>query len=63
MCISGSDIETPQSFWIQLSIHTNSILAVNNDYMIVCTKLLTIQQLLGHIYGERHGRVNDFWTC
>ena len=31
--------------------------------MIICTKLLTIQQLLGHIYGERHWSVNDFWTC
>ena len=62
MCISGSNIETPQSFWIQLSIHTNYNLAVNNDYMIICTKLFTIQQLWGHIYGERHWSVNDFWT-
>jgi len=63
MCISGSDIDTPQSSWIQLSIHTNYKLAVNNDYMIICTKLLTIQQLLGHIYRELHWSVNDFWTC
>jgi len=63
MCISGSDIETPQSFWIQLSIDTKYKLAVNNDYMIICTKLLTIQQLLGHIYGERHWSVNNFWIC
>ena len=63
MCISGSDIEMPQSFWIQLSIHTNYKLAVNNDCMIICTKLLTIQQLLGHIYGEGHWSVNDIWTC
>jgi len=63
MCISGSDIEMPQSFWMQLSIHTNCKLAVNNDNMIICTKLLTIEQLLGHIDGERHWSVNDCWTC
>ena len=63
MCISGSEIETPQSFWIQLSIHTNYTLAVNNDYMIICTKLLTIQQQLGHVYGERQWSVNNFWSC
>jgi len=63
MCISGLLIETPQSFWMQLSIHTNYKLAVNNDNMIICTKLLTIQQLLGHIYGERQWRINDFSTC
>jgi len=62
MCISGSDIEMPQSFWIQLSIHTNYKLAANNEYMIICTKLLTIQQRLGHIYGERHWSVNDIWS-
>jgi len=60
MFIGGTDIEMTQSFWIQLSIHTHYKLAVNNDYMIMCTKLLTIQQLLGHIYGERHWSVNDF---
>ena len=54
---------TPQSFWMQLSIHTNYKLAVNNNNMIICTKLLTIQQRLGHIYGEPHWSVNDFWTC
>ena len=63
MCISGADIDTPQSFWIQLSIHTNYRVAVNNDYMIICTKLLTIQQVLQYIYGERQWGVNDFWTC
>jgi len=50
-CISGSKFEMTQSFWIQLSIHTNYTLAVNNDYMIICTKLLTIQQQLGHVSG------------
>jgi hypothetical protein len=63
MGISGSDIETPQSFWIKLSIHNNYKLAVNTDNMIICTKLLTIEQVLGHIYGERLRSVNDFWTC
>jgi len=52
----------PQSFWMQLSIPTNYKLAVNSDNMIICTKLLTIQELLGHIYGKLHGRVNDVWT-
>jgi len=63
MCISGSDIEMPQNFWMQLSVHTNCKLAVNNYNMIICTKLLTIKQLLGHIDGERHWGVNNFWTC
>jgi len=62
MCIGGSDIEMPQSFSIQLSIHTNYKLAVNNEYMIICTKLLTIQQRLGHIYRERHWSVNNIWS-
>jgi len=48
---------------MQLSIHTNCKLAVNNDNMIICTKSLTIQQLLGHIYVERHWSVNNVWTC
>ena len=60
---SRSEFQRLQIFWMQLSIHTNDKLAVNNDNMIICTKLLTIQQLLGHIYGERHWSVNDFWTC
>ena len=63
MGISGSDIETPQSFWMQLCIQKNYKLAVNNDNMIICTKSLTIQRVVGHMYGERLGSVNDFWTC
>ena len=55
MCISGWEIEKPQSFWMQLSIHTNYTLAVNNDYTIICTKLLPIQQQLGHDYGSFNG--------
>jgi len=31
--------------------------------MIICTTLLTIQHLLGHIYGEHHSSMNDYWTC
>ena len=33
-----------------LSIDSNYTLAVNNDYMIVCTKLLSIKQQLGHVF-------------
>jgi len=51
MCIGGGDIDMPQSFWIQVSIHTNDKSAVNNDYMIICTKFCTRQQVLGYIYG------------
>jgi hypothetical protein len=39
MCWSGSQIETPESFWMQLNIHTNDILAVNNDYNYVYTAI------------------------
>jgi hypothetical protein len=38
MCISGSEIDTPQSFWMQLGIETNYTLAVNNDHTIICTQ-------------------------
>jgi len=62
MFISGSEIEMPQSFWMQLSIHPNYALAVYNDYVIICTKLLTIQQHVGHVYGERQWSVNEFWS-
>jgi len=34
-----SKIETLHRFWMQLSIHTNNSLALNNDYMIICTKM------------------------
>jgi hypothetical protein len=40
-------------FWMPLSIHTNDSFAVNNDYMIFCTTLLTITQQIGHVDGER----------
>ena len=60
MCSSGSAIERPQSIWMQLSIHTNDMLAVNNDYRIMCIKLLTIQSQLEHVEGEHQQSVNDF---
>jgi len=47
---------------MQLSIDTYYTLAVNNDYMIVCTKLLSIKQQLGHGYAECEWSINDFWT-
>jgi hypothetical protein len=34
-----------------LSIDRNCTLAVNNDYMMICTKLLSIKQQWGHVYG------------
>jgi len=62
MCISWSGIETPECFWMQLSIHPHYTLAVNNDYMIICTKLLPIQQQLEYVFGEHQWSVNDFWS-
>jgi len=61
MCISGSEIETPRSIWMQLRIYTNYTLAVNHDYMITYSKLLIIHQQLGHGYGESQWSVNDYW--
>ena len=49
MFFSSSEIAMTQSFCMQLSIVTNYTLAVNNDYMIICTKLLSIKQQLGHV--------------
>jgi len=60
MCSSGSEIEILQIFCMQFSIHTNNMLAVNNDYMIMCINLLTIQQQLGHVSGERQRSVDNF---
>ena len=48
---------------MQLSINTKYKLAVNNENMIISTKLFTIHQHSGHINGERHWSVNDLWTC
>jgi len=63
MSISGSEIAMPQSVSMKLSIHTSYTLAVDNDYMIICTILLIIQQQLGHVYGELQWSVNDIWSC
>jgi len=63
MYFSWSEIDTPQSFCMQLSIDRNCTLAVNNDYMIICTKLLSIKQQLGHVYGECEWSINDLWSC
>jgi hypothetical protein len=58
MC--GSEIEITDRFWMQLSIHTINTLAVNDDYIIICTKLVTTQQQVGHVYCERQWSVNAF---
>jgi hypothetical protein len=44
MCFSASDIDTPQCFCIDMGIDRNCTLAVNTDYMIICTKLQSIKQ-------------------
>ena len=62
MCFSWSEIDMPQRFCMQLSIDTNYTLAVNNDYMIICTELLTIQQQLGHVDGKHRWSINDCWS-
>jgi hypothetical protein len=53
----------PQSLYMQLSIDRFCTLAVNNDYMIICTKLLSIKQELGHVYGECEPSINDLLSC
>jgi hypothetical protein len=63
MCFSQSEIHTHQSFCMQRSIDTNCTLAVNNDYMIIFTKLLSIKQRLGHFYGECEWSVNHGESC
>jgi hypothetical protein len=60
MGISTSELETQQIFWMQLNIHTNDSLAVNNDFMRIYTTLLTIKEKLGHGCGERQLSVNNF---
>jgi hypothetical protein len=49
ICCSWSESKRPKIFEMQLSIHTNDALAVNNDYMIMWMKLLTKQQQLEHV--------------
>jgi hypothetical protein len=63
MRFSWSEIDTPQSFCMQLSIDTNYTLAVNNDYIIFCTKLYSIKQQLEHVYGVCESSVNNCWSC
>jgi hypothetical protein len=41
MSFSWSEIDPPQIFCMQLSIDTKYTLAVNNDYMIICSTLLS----------------------
>jgi len=48
---------------MQLSIDTNYTLAVNNNYMIICTKLVFIKQQWGHAYGECEWSINNVWSC
>jgi hypothetical protein len=63
MCVSWTEIDTRQSFCMQLSIDTNYTLAVNNKYMIICTKLCYIKEQLEHFYGECESSVNNCWSC
>jgi hypothetical protein len=63
MSFSGSEIDTPKTFCIQLSSDTNYTFAVNNDYMIICKKLFSIEQQLGHFEGGCEWSINDFWSC
>jgi len=35
ICRGGSEMERPQSFWMQLSMHWNDTLAASNDSMIM----------------------------
>jgi len=59
-CCSGSEIERPQSLWIQLCIYTTEMLGVKIDYIIMWTKLETIQQQVEHVWSERQLSINDF---
>jgi len=59
MYSSGSEIGMLEIFWMQLSIHTNDMLAVNIDYMIMCIKWLITQQQLKYVEGEGQLSVND----
>jgi len=63
MCFSWSEIDTWNSICIQLWNDENYTLAVNNDCMIGCTKLLCIKLNLEHDYGEYECNSNGFWSC
>jgi len=60
MYSSGSEIERPQSFSMQLSIHTNDTLAFNNNDMIICIQSLIRHHQLEPIQGERQQSINNF---
>jgi len=49
-----------KTFGCNWVVHRNDTLAVNNGYMIIYIQLLTIQWLLGCVYGECQWSVNDF---
>lgn len=60
MYSGGSELERPQSFWMQLRIHTNDTWAVTNNYLSMCRKSLPIPQLLERIEDDRYWSVNNF---
>jgi hypothetical protein len=39
----GSGIERPHKFWMQMIIHRNDSLVINNNYLIHIVQLLNIQ--------------------
>jgi len=39
----GSQIERPRKFWMEMIIHRNDLLVVNNHYLIHIIQLLNIQ--------------------
>jgi len=48
---------------MQLSIDTNYSMAVNNDNMIIWTKLCSRNQQLEHDYGECESTIIDYLSC
>jgi len=62
ICSSGSAIERPQSYWMQLNIHTNDTLDVNNQYISQSIKLLTMQPQLEPVYDKGQWSINEFST-
>jgi len=58
----GTDNVWPGSFWTQIIIHRNNIIAVNNEYTHFCITLLNMQSLWGFLQGYLQSSVNDFYT-
>jgi len=56
-----SEIHRPQSFWMQMKIHRNTILVVNNDYMVCCIQLLRVPSPFPTVYCERQQIINYVW--